>query len=122
MTESKVAPYGSWKSPITSELIVSGTIMPGQIVLDGEDIYWVETRPSEGGRYVIVRRSPDGRVTDITPPSFNARTLVHEYGGGAFMVVGGVTYFSNFTDQRLYRQPFCFGAATNYLWDESALC
>ena len=104
MTASKVAPYGSWKSPITSDLIVSGTIMPGQIALDGEDIYWVERRPAEGGRYVIVRRSPDGRVTDMTPPSFNARTLVHEYGGGAFMVSDGTIYFSNFTDQRLYRQ------------------
>jgi dipeptidyl aminopeptidase/acylaminoacyl peptidase len=104
MARSKVAPYGSWNSPITSELIASGTIVPGQIVLDGEDIYWVERRPSEGGRYVIVRRSPDGRVTDMTPPSFNARTLVHEYGGGAFMVSDGTIYFSNFTDQRLYRQ------------------
>jgi len=104
MKESKVAPYGSWKSPITSELIVSETITPGQIVLDDEDIYWVETRPAEGGRYVVVRRSPDGRITDITPPSFNSRTLVHEYGGGSFMVVGGVTYFSNFADQCLYRQ------------------
>jgi hypothetical protein len=104
MKESKVAPYGSWKSPITSELIVSETITPGQIVLDNEDIYWVETRPAEGGRYVVVRRSPDGRITDITPPSFNTRTLVHEYGGGSFMVVGGVTYFSNFADQCLYRQ------------------
>ena len=104
MARSKVAPYGSWKSPIISELIVSGTIMPGQIVLDDENIYWIETRPAEGGRYVIVRRSPDGRITDITPPSFNARTLVHEYGGGSFMVADGIIYFSNFTDQRLYRQ------------------
>jgi len=104
MPRSKAAPYGSWKSPITSELIVSGTITPGQLVLDDEDIYWIETRPAEGGRYVIVQRSPDGRITDITPPSFNARTLVHEYGGGSFMVADGIIYFSNFTNQRLYRQ------------------
>ncbi len=82
MTGSKVAPRGSWKSPITSDLIVSETIMPGQIVLDDENIYWIETRPAEGGRYVIVRWSPGGRITDITPHSFNARALVHEYGGG----------------------------------------
>jgi len=104
MAGSKVAPYGSWKSPITSDLIVSETIMPGQIVLDGENIYWIETRPAEGGRCVIVRRSPDGRIADVTPPSFNARTLVHEYGGGSFVVTDGTIYFSNFTDQRLYRQ------------------
>lgn len=104
MAAPKVAPYGSWKSPITSELIVSERIMLGQIVLDGEDIYWIETRPTEGGRYVIVRRSPDGRTVDVTPPSFNARTLVHEYGGGSFVIEDGTVYFSNFTDQRLYRQ------------------
>ncbi len=104
MAERQVTPYGSWKSPITSELIVSGTIGLGQIALDGEDLDWVEMRPAEGGRYVIVRRAADGRTTDVTPAPFNARTRVHEYGGGAFTVSDGVVYFSNFADQRLYRQ------------------
>jgi len=104
MTEPKVASYGSWKSPITSDLIVSETINLGWITLDGEDVYWVEVRPTEGGRYVIVRRTPDGRTTDVTPPPFNARTRVHEYGGGAFVVADGTVYFSNFADQRLHRQ------------------
>jgi len=104
MAGPKVAPYGSWKSPITSDLIASETITLGQIALNGENIYWIEIRPAEGGRYVIVQRSPDGRITDVTPPSFNARTLVHEYGGGSFVVADGTIYFSNFTDQRLYRQ------------------
>jgi dipeptidyl aminopeptidase/acylaminoacyl peptidase len=104
MAEPKVAPYGSWKSPITSDLIVSETIGLGQIALDGEDVYWVESRPVEGGRYVIVRRTPDGKTTDVTPPPFNARTRVHEYGGGAVAVSDGTVHFSNFADQRLYRQ------------------
>ncbi|MEK6285558.1 MAG: S9 family peptidase [Acidobacteriota bacterium] len=104
MTEKLKAPYGSWKSPITSDLIVAGTIGLGDIGLDGEDIYWIETRPSEGGRSVIVRRPPDGTTTDVTPPGFNARTTVHEYGGGAYFVHEGTVYFSNFSDQRLYRQ------------------
>ncbi len=104
MPEPKVAPYGSWKSPITSDLIVSETIGLGQIALDGEDIYWVEQRPAEGGRNVIVQRTPDGQTTDMTPAPFNARTRVHEYGGGAFAVADGTIYFSNFADQRLYRQ------------------
>ncbi len=104
MTERKVAPYGSWKSPITSDLIVSETIGLGQIALDGRDVYWLEMRPAEGGRYVVVRRSPDGQTADVTPPPFNARTRVHEYGGGAFVVANGTLYFSNFTDQRIYRQ------------------
>ena len=105
MSKTKqVAPYGSWKSPITSDLIVSETIGLGQIVLDGEDIYWSEMRPAESGRYVVVRRTPDGQTADVTPPPFNARTRVHEYGGGAFAVADGTVYFSNFVDQRLYRQ------------------
>ncbi len=103
MTEKIVAPYGSWKSPITSDLIVAGTIGLGEIALDGEDTYWIESRPSEGGRSVIVRRTPDGAIADVTPQGFNARTTVHEYGGGAYFVGAGTVYFSNFADQRLYR-------------------
>ena len=95
------APYGSWKSPITSDLIVSDAISIGQIVLDGDDIYWIEQRASEGGRNVIVHRTPDGNTSDVNPAPYNARTRVHEYGGGAFAVSNGVVYFSNFDDQRL---------------------
>src|SRR5215471_14416690 len=104
MVEKQARPLGSWKSPITSDLIVSGTIGLGEIVLDGDDIYWTESRPSEGGRSVIVRRAIDGNTTDMTPPPFNARTRVHEYGGGSFAITGDTIYFSNFADQRLYRQ------------------
>ncbi len=103
MLEPQVAPYGSWKSPITTDLIVSESISPGQVVLDGQDIYWSETRPSEGGRSLIARRTTDGMVTDVLPPPFNARTRVHEYGGGAFTVNNGEIYFSNFKDRRVYR-------------------
>lgn len=98
------APYGSWKSPITADVIVSETSRFGGLALDGGDVYWVESRPAEAGRYIIVRRSPDGRTVDMTPVPFNARTRVHEYGGGAFAVSDGTIYFSNFTDQRLYCQ------------------
>lgn len=104
MTEPRVAQYGSWKSPITTDLIVSETIELGQIILDGESIYWVEMRPSEKGRYVVVRRDSRGNTTDLTPPEYNARTRVHEYGGGSFVVHNGTLYFSNFQDQRVYRQ------------------
>jgi len=104
MAGKKVAPYGSWKSPITADLLVEKSIRLGEIVLDGKDIYWIEGRPSEGGRNVIVRLSPDGEKTDLTPLPFNARTRVHEYGGGSFTVKNGTLYFSNFEDQRLYRK------------------
>src|SRR4030095_6803093 len=104
MSEKRVASYGSWKSPITSDLIVAGTIGLGEVALDGDDTYWIESRPSEGGRSVIVRRTSDGAIADVTPSGFNARTTVHEYGGGAFIVDAGTVYFSNFADQQLYRQ------------------
>ena len=103
-TSPVVAPYGSWKSPITSDLIVSGSVGLTQPAIDGEEIYWVEMRPSEGGRQVIVRRDKSGQLTDVNPQPFNARTRVHEYGGGEYLVRDGVVYFSNFVDQRLYKQ------------------
>lgn len=102
MTQTK--PFGTWQSPITSDLIVSGTIKLGGVVIDDQDIYWLEGRPSEGGRYVLVRRTPDGQVSNVTPEGFNVRSRVHEYGGGAFLVINGVVYFSNDSDQRLYQQ------------------
>lgn len=75
----------------------------GSVDVDGDDVYWSEGRPHEGGRQVIVRRRPDGSVTDVLGEGFGARTLVHEYGGRASAVAAGVVYFSNFSDQRLYR-------------------
>ncbi|NER51325.1 MAG: S9 family peptidase [Symploca sp. SIO1A3] len=104
MTKQQIAPYGSWKSPITSELIVAGSIGLGSVVLDGDDVYWIEGRPAEAGRNVIVQRTPDGQITEVTPAPFNTRTRVHEYGGGALTVKKGTIYFSNFADQRLYQQ------------------
>lgn len=101
---SIVAPYGSWQSPITTDLIVAGAVGLGSPTWDGDDIYWVEGRPSEGGRNVIVRLSATGEPRDVTPAPFNARTRVHEYGGGAYTVDRGIVYFSNFADGCLYRQ------------------
>src|SRR5207244_9733153 len=66
-------------------------------------VYWLELRPSEGGRHVLVRATDDGRILDVTPSGTNVRTRVHEYGGGAFLVKGETVFFSNFEDQRLYR-------------------
>ncbi|MBD1893485.1 S9 family peptidase [Coleofasciculus sp. FACHB-129] len=120
MTQAQVAPYGSWKSPITSDLIVSETIGVGQIAFDGEDVYWIEGRPAEAGRNVIVRRTPEGKTIDVTPPPFNVRTRVNEYGGGAFCVADGTVYFSNFADQRLYRQTP--GAESQPLTPEGSFC
>jgi dipeptidyl aminopeptidase/acylaminoacyl peptidase len=100
----KAAPYGSWKSPITAEIVAVGEVGLEQVQTDGENIYWIERRAHEGGRKVLVRRSADGRVMDTTPTEFNARTRVHEYGGGDYAVSNGTVVFSNFADQRLYIQ------------------
>ena len=97
------APYGSWRSPITADAIVAEAVGLGQVAIDGDAVLWTESRPSEGGRYVVVRMTPDGQVTEVNPPPFNARTRVHEYGGGAWLSSGGVVWFSNFDDQRIYR-------------------
>jgi len=100
-------PYGSWKSPITSDLIVSSSLRLGAVQIEGADIYWGELRPQEGGRQLVVRYGPEdtlGEVSDITSAPFNVRSRVHEYGGGAYCVHDGTVYFSNFADQRLYRQ------------------
>jgi len=102
MSERRIAPYGSWKSPITSDLIVAGSIGLSQPLFDGSDIYWIEMRPTEGGRSVIVKRDALGKVTDVNPPPLNARTRAHEYGGGDYTVADGVVYFSNFSDQCIY--------------------
>lgn len=103
MTSQKTASYGSWRSPVTSFLIASGAMrLDAQIVVDGQDVYWVETRPTEAGRSVLVRWSLSGKTADVTPAPFSARTTVHEYGGGSFLVDRGSVYFSNFADQRLY--------------------
>ena len=83
---------------------MKGTIGLSQPRIADDDVYWIEMRPSERGRQVIVRRSANGETTDVNPPDFNARTRVHEYGGGDYVVHDGVIYFSNFADQQLYRQ------------------
>jgi dipeptidyl aminopeptidase/acylaminoacyl peptidase len=106
MAAPAIAPYGSFRSPITPAIVAqaAGWAWGVPILLDREDIYWVEPRPAEGGRYVVMRRSPEGRTECLTEAPFNVRTMVHEYGGGAVAVSDGTLYFSNFADQRLYRQ------------------
>jgi dipeptidyl aminopeptidase/acylaminoacyl peptidase len=99
-----VSPYGSWRSPITSDLIVEQAIGLVDVLLDGNELYWIEFRPRESGRFVIVQRTADGATRDLTPAPFSARSRVHEFGGGAVTVDQGIIYFSNLADQQLYRQ------------------
>lgn len=99
----RVAPYGTWASQLPASAVAAGELRLGAVATDGDDVYWVEGRPQEGGRYVLMRRRADGTIADVTPPGTNVRTRVHEYGGKAYAVFEGSVYYANFTDQRIYR-------------------
>ena len=73
MPEPQIAPYGSWSSPITSDLIVASSIGLGEILVDGSDVYWLESRPQEGGRSVLVRRAADGTIGRCDPAGAGRR-------------------------------------------------
>ena len=104
MGSKQAAPFGSWPSPISIDLLLTGELRLAAPRWDGADLYWIEGRPDEDGRQVVVMRSAGGAVTDVTPRGFNARTRVHEYGGGDYAVRDGIVWFTNFDDQRVYRQ------------------
>lgn len=95
------APYGAWNSPITPAMLAGGQISFWELTSDGVDAYWGEFRASESGR-VALMRCRDGRIDEIAP-GFNARTLVHEYGGSSLAVDRGRIVASSFEDQRIYR-------------------
>jgi dipeptidyl aminopeptidase/acylaminoacyl peptidase len=96
--------FGSWSSPITADAVVGESVSLSEPRIDGDDIYWIEGRPLEEGRNVVVVRAADGTFKDITPSPFNARSQVYGYGGGAYAVNDGVVYFVNFGDNQIYRQ------------------
>ncbi len=96
------APYGSWKSPISASMIADTTISLDGVFVDNGQIYWLERRPSEGGRVVLVG-DVEGSHTDITPEGYSVRTQAHEYGGGALHIHDGTIYFVNAQDQHIYR-------------------
>jgi dipeptidyl aminopeptidase/acylaminoacyl peptidase len=102
MSRKQKATFGSWESPITTDLMLGDSVGLGEISVFNGNVYWIEMRPQEKGRYVIVKQAPDGQQTDVIPAEFNARTRVHEYGGGSYLVTEKGLVFSNFSDQALY--------------------
>jgi dipeptidyl aminopeptidase/acylaminoacyl peptidase len=88
---------------LTARAVAEGALKLGSVIVDGEDIYWAEGRPEERGRTVVVRRTADGRIEDVTPEGTNVRSRVHEYGGAAYIVSRGTVCYTEFADQRLYR-------------------
>ena len=97
------APYGTWESPISAELTTESAVGLRSVRIDGDDLYWIESRLEEGGRRAIVKRDGDGNIADAIPADYSSRTRVHEYGGGSYFVDNRVIYFSNHKDQKLYR-------------------
>jgi dipeptidyl aminopeptidase/acylaminoacyl peptidase len=95
--------FGSWPTPVTSELVVAAAVRLGEVRVDGSDVLWAEGRPAEGGRTQLVRRTADGLTADLLPDQVNARTAVHEYGGAGWWVHHGVVWYVDWSDQRLYR-------------------
>ena len=134
MPTAQVQPYGSWRSPQSAAQAVAAGVGLGEVAFDGDQVLWLEQRPSEKGRCVVVRRTADGRQEDLFAAPYSARSRVHEYGGGAWLADGGVLFFCNDADQRVHRldaggtpQPitpeaqlryadFCFDARRNLLW------
>jgi dipeptidyl aminopeptidase/acylaminoacyl peptidase len=102
MPTHQVAPYGTWRSPITAADVFGDSVRLRDLRWESDTLYWAEGRPD--GRTVVVRRDAKGHIEDVTPPGYDARTRVHEYGGAAYVVADGDIIFANFANQRLYRQ------------------
>lgn len=101
--QPRVLPFGSWPTPITSEVLVASAVRLAEVQVDGDDVLWSEGRPDEGGRTQLVRRGRDGTTAELLPEGWSARTGIHEYGGGAWWARDGIVWFSAAADQRLYR-------------------
>src|ERR1700741_1633062 len=104
MATQQTGSFGSWISPITADAAVAETGSLSEPRIDGDNIYWIEGRPLEKGRNVVVARAADGTIRDITPCPFNVRSQVYSYGGGAYAVSNNVVYFVNFGDNQIYQQ------------------
>jgi len=134
MPAAQLRPYGSWRSPQSAAQAVAAGVGLGEVAFDGDTLLWLEQRPSESGRGVVVRRTADGHCQDQFAAPFSARSRVHEYGGGAWLAHGGVLFFCNDADQRVHRldpgatplpitpeaklryADFCFDARRGLLW------
>jgi dipeptidyl aminopeptidase/acylaminoacyl peptidase len=104
-TPKQPAPCGTWKSPLTPDAMTKGMAGLGDISVDGDALYWLESRPEEQGRSVLVRRLPDGALQDMTPAPANVGSRVHEYGGGAYAVHDGRIVFSDKADGAVWLIP-----------------
>jgi dipeptidyl aminopeptidase/acylaminoacyl peptidase len=99
----RIAPYGSWVSPISVDHLIGSTIGLSAVQIDGPYVYWLESRADERGRTSLWRQSlSGGPAVEVTPSPAYVRDRVHEYGGGEYHVSGGTLVYSEFADGRLY--------------------
>lgn len=101
--QKRITPYGEWRSPLSADKVAGDTLRLQQPQLHDGAVYWVEGRPRDKGRSVLVRWTPDGGAVDLIPPPYSVRSRAHEAGGGAFVVRGDTAWFVNDADQRIYR-------------------
>ena len=97
-------PYGVWPSKLSAEALAGGGHRFGHLTNDQDKVYWLESRPQEQGRVVIMSASSEQAAEVITPDGFSVRSRAHEYGGGDFEVSDDLIVFANDSDQRLYLQ------------------
>ncbi|GAA2108730.1 S9 family peptidase [Microlunatus panaciterrae] len=98
-----IAPYGSWSSPVTVDMMTTASVGLGSPRPSGGRWYWAESRADEGGRISLWRQDADGTRIQLTPAPFYVRSMVHEYGGGAWDVAQSTVVFSHLADGRVYR-------------------
>jgi dipeptidyl aminopeptidase/acylaminoacyl peptidase len=103
LSSAASVPYGAWPSPISAERVARASVLLSESLAVGDSTWWIEERPHEDGRYVVMSARPGSEAADVLPAPWSARTRVHEYGGGSYTVDGGVLFFTDDADQRLYR-------------------
>ena len=113
-----VRPYGSWPSPIDADVVTSASKGYGALCAYEDDLFWIESRPEEGGRGTLIRHA-GGEDEELTPAPFNPRSGVHEYGGGAYCIGGDCAYFVNFADQDIYEVTLGHGRVRQVTRDKS---
>ncbi len=104
-------PCGAWTSSISSSSLTRGALVLAEACLDGDRVVWLERRPEEGGRQVVVATGSEPGAEDLSPPGVNVRTRVHEYGGGNFCLNDGVLRYIDFSDQLIHQGDRIFGEA-----------
>ena len=108
--ESKQFAFGHWPSPVTAASVAEGALRFGRVQAEGDAVYWSEGRPAEKGRTPVMRWTREAGVSELLPAPYSARSRVHEYGGGEFLVAGGTLFFVNDADQDVYAMNLAAGA------------